>query len=143
MTRPTLMRSGVFLVVLFVALALIGSARSSGPSDEVVEADRKPTTTTTTEPPPEGVSIVQIENGAFRPSILKIDVTELPIVKWRNDDDAEYLLTSSDDLWEPVTLLAGEEFEFDFSSVEVGLHRYNATIGFQRVPGTVDTRPDQ
>lgn len=32
---------------------------------------------------------------------------------------------------------------FDFSTLPPAIHRYNATLGFNRVPGSVDTRPDQ
>lgn len=143
MPRKTLIQSSVLVFALFLLFALIGSAIASGPSDEVLAADRRPTTTTTTEPPPEGVAFVTITNGAFRPAILNIDVTETQTVRWANEDDVDYLFTSTADLWEPVDLGPGAEFEFDFSTVEPGIYRYNATIGFQRVPGSVDTRPDQ
>jgi hypothetical protein len=64
-------------------------------------------------------------------------------VQWTNEDELEYEFTSADDLWEPVTLGEGDQFEFDFSTVEPAIYRQKATIGFNRIPGSVDTRPDQ
>jgi hypothetical protein len=127
---------------VFVALLVVGSVTTSGPSEATVTADRRPTTTTTTEAPPEGVAIVRIDNGVFRPASLKIDLDEVWVVKWINDDPREYLMVDSGGNFE-VTLGEGDTFEFDYSTLEPGIHRYNATIGFQRIPGSVDSRPSQ
>jgi len=143
MSRKTVLQSGVLLLGLFIVLIAVGSAIASGPSEEVIASDRRPTTTTTTEPPPEGVAFVVINNGAFRPAILDIDVNEIQTVRWSNEDESVYLFTSTADLWEPVELAQGDEFEFDFSTVEPGIYRFNATLGFNRIPGSVDTRPEQ
>lgn len=143
MTRRTLINSTLLVAVVFALVAILGTVQASSPSDEVVSSGRQPTTTTTTEPPPEGVAFVTISNGVFSPSTLKMDTTVTQIVKWTNEDKFEYLLTSAEDAWEPITLMEGDTFEFDFSTLEPGIHRYNATLGFNRVPGSVDTRPDQ
>jgi hypothetical protein len=133
----------VLVAVVFAIVAVLGTVQASSPSDAVIESGRQPTTTTTTEPPPAGVAFVIISNGVFSPSTLKLDITEIQTVRWTNEDKFEYLLTSASDAWEPITLLEGDSFEFDFSTLEPAIHRYNATLGFNRVPGSVDTRPDQ
>ena len=138
-----MIKSGVLILAVFIVLSVVGSVITSGPSDAVIAADRKPTTTTTTEPPPEGVAFIVIQNGAFRPAILPVDLDEVQIVQWTNEDDAEYLLTSTSDQWEPITLAKGDTFEFDFSTLPPAIYRHNATIGFQRIPGSIDTRPSQ
>ncbi|GMQ98665.1 MAG: hypothetical protein BMS9Abin17_1187 [Acidimicrobiia bacterium] len=142
MGRRNIITSTVFVVGFFVVLVVIGSLRTSTPSSATVEADRKPTTTTTTEPPPEGVTVVRISNGVFRPANLRIDLDVIQTVKWVNEDDREYNLVSSNKEFD-VMLAPGEEFEFDYSTVEPGINRYNALIGFQRIPGSVDSRPAQ
>lgn len=129
------------MFAVFLVLAVVGSIVASGPSDAVIEADRQPTSTTTTEPPPEGVAFIQILNGAFRPAILPVDLDVVQTVRWTNDDDVTYLLTSQ--IWDDVELEPGAQFEFDFSELPPAIYRYNGTIGFQRIPGSVDTRPDQ
>jgi hypothetical protein len=141
--RNALIRSVVFVAVVFGLLILVGSTITSAPADNVVEADRQPTTTTTTEPPPPGVTFIVIANGSFSPSILAMDLNEVQIVEWTNEDPLEYILSSSTEEWEPVTLNKGDQFEFDFSTLEVGIHRFHASIGFNKIPGSVDTRPDQ
>jgi hypothetical protein len=141
--KNALIRSIAFVAVVFGLLIFVGSTITSAPANTVVEADRKPTTTTTTEPPPPGVTFVVIKNGSFSPSILKMDLNEVQIVEWTNEDPLEYVLSSSTDEWEPVILNKGDQFEFDFSPLEVGIHRFHATIGFNKIPGSVDTRPDQ
>jgi hypothetical protein len=39
--------------------------------------------------------------------------------------------------------LIKSQFEFDFSTVEPAIYRQKASIGFNRIPGSVDTRPEQ
>ena len=142
MGRHNIITSSVFVFGLFVALMVIGSLRTSTPSAATVEADRTPTTTSTTAPPPEGVTVVRLSNGVFRPANLKIDLNVVQTVKWINEDDREYNLVSSNKEFE-VVLAPGDEFEFDYSTVEPAINRYNALIGFQRIPGSVDSRPAQ
>ncbi|MEN8112956.1 MAG: cupredoxin domain-containing protein [Actinomycetota bacterium] len=142
------MKSRVFvkslaLIASVVALLLVmGFAFESSPADEIVAADRQPTTTTTTEPPPEGVLKVRIDNGSFRPSNVKLNLEEAWIVRWVNEDPREYMLADKDGLFE-TTLAEGDEFEFDYSTLEPGIYRVFATVGFQRIPGTIDSRPEQ
>ena len=93
-------------------------------------------------PAPEGVVVVRMANGAFRPSNLQIQLEETSIVKWVNEDDREYLLAGRDGEFE-TTLVPGGEFEFDFATLAPGIYRYFAEVGFQRIPGSVDTRPTQ
>lgn len=132
----------MLVVGVFAVLLVVGTLNTSAPSTATIEADRQPTTTTTTEPPPEGVTVVLIDNGVFRPANLKVDLNEVWTVKWINKDPREYVLVDSDGNFE-VTLAEGDTFEFDYSTLEPGIHRYKALIGFQRIPGSVDSRPDQ
>jgi hypothetical protein len=120
----------------------------SGPSQAALDRNQAPATTTTTEPPPEGVTVVIIENGKFTPSNLEIALEEIWIVKWENQDPPrEYQITSRDrnaegeSLFESPVLAPGDTWEFDFSTLEPDIYRYNTYIGNQRIPGLVDTRP--
>ena len=123
-------------------ICLIASACSSGPSSPDLPG---PTVTTTTEPPPEGVAIVSITNGSFRPSNLKVDLEVTPTVRWVHEDSAvrEYTLIARNGEFESPLLTPGDIFEIDFSQFEPAIYRYNATLGNTRVPGTIDTRPKQ
>ena len=142
MGRRNLMKAGVFVVVAFAAVLIAGSVMASGPSEETIAAGRVPTTTTTTEPPPEGVVIVRLSNGTFRPSNLRVNLDEIQIVQWINEDPREYIIRAAG-MFESEPLAQGDTFEFDYSTVEPAIHRYEALIGFQRIPGSVDTRPEQ
>jgi hypothetical protein len=138
----TIMKSALFIVIVSVVLVAIGTLKTSGPSDATIESDKTPIATTTTEAPPEGISIVHIDNGVFRPANLKMNLDEVWIVRWINDDDVEYLLQGSEDEFEEQ-LAPGDSFEFDYSTLEPDIHRYRAFVGFNRIPGSVDTRPEQ
>ena len=132
--------------MLTVILALVLGACGSGPSPEALAADRAPTTTTTTEPPPEGITIVLIEGGRFRPSNLKLDLDEAWIVEWRHEDEAEreYVIEARDGEWEDSpTLSPGDTFQVDFRELEPGIYRYYSFLGNNRIPGSVDSRPQQ
>ena len=145
MGRRTLINSTLLVLGVLVVL-LLGAQlpfANSAPADEVIEAGRAPTTTTTTEPPPEGVVIVRIDNGSFRPANLAIDLEVTQIVQWVNEDPREYVIIGSGGTFESPPLQQGDTFEFDFSTLEPAIHRYNAVIGFQRIPGSVDSRPAQ
>ena len=123
-------------------ICLVATACASGPSSPDLPA---PTITTTTEPPPEGVVFVTISNGSFRPSNLDIDVTKTPIVRWVHEDAAarEYTIIARNGEFESPLLTPGDTFEVDFSEFEPAIYRYFSTLGNTRVPGTVDTRPEQ
>ena len=129
-------------------------ACASGPSAEAVARDVRPSTTTTTEAAPEGIFIVAIENAAFKPAIHELDLDEFQIVRWENSDtDRSYVVTSRDRveneagdrvrLFESPEIPPGGTWEFDFSTLEVGVHRYFTTVGAQTIPGLMDTRPAQ
>lgn len=133
-------------VSVTIILALGLSACASGPSDQAVEANRQPTTTTTTEAPPEGVQVVIIEGGRFRPSNVKLDLNEIWIVEWRHEDEAdrEYTLEAGAGDWETSpTLAAGDTFQVDFSQLPPDIYRYFAYLGNNRIPGSIDSRPTQ
>ncbi len=133
-------------VMLTVILALLLGACASGPSESALAADRAPTTTTTTEPPPEGITVVIIEGGRFRPSNLKLDLNEFWIVEWRHEDSAEreYVIEAREGEWEPSpTLTPGDTFQVDLSDLEPGIYRYYSFLGNNRIPGSIDTRPEQ
>ncbi len=142
MENRTIIKSVLLVVGVVAVLFLAGLAVASSPSADVTEAAKLPTTTTTTEPPPEGVFVVLLDNGSFRPSNVLLDLDEVWIVKWINNDDREYLMADKEDHFE-VTLGPGDEFEFDYSTLEPGIYRVFATVGFNRIPGTIDTRPKQ
>ena len=139
----TVFKGALLVVSVLVALLVLGTIKTSGPSPATIEADRRPTTTTTTEPPPPGVVKVRIDNGIFRPSNLHINLEEIWIVQWINLDDREYIIRASDGAFESEPLGQGEIFEFDYSTLEPALHRYTAFVGFNRIPGSVETRPEQ
>ena len=143
MSRRALVQSIVFVAVVFAVMLAIGTVITSGPSQAVEDAQRVPTTTTTTEPPPEGVVIVRLNNGAFRPANLAMDLAVTQTVQWINEDSREYIIVGSGGTFESPPLAEGDTFEFDFSTLDPGIYRYNAVIGFQRIPGSVDTRPEQ
>lgn len=149
MGQRTIFKSGVLVASVFAVLVLIGLLGTSGPSEATIAADRAPTTTTTTEPPPEGVFVVEIYNAVLRPSIIEIDLGEIQIIKWINRDNREYSIAHNDGAFESEILGRGDTFEFDFSTLPPGLHRYHAhhdtggIMGGIRVPGLVDTRPAQ
>ena len=142
MDSRTLMKSVAFVAVVFAVLVAIGTLKTSRPSEATVESANQPLATTTTEAPPEGIAIVHIDNGVFRPANLKIDLDEVWIVRWINNDDVEYLLEGTEDEF-GVKLGPGATFEFDYSTLEPDIHRYRAFIGFNRIPGSVDSRPEQ
>jgi hypothetical protein len=112
-------------------ICLVATACSSGPSSPDLPA---PTITTTTEPPPEGLVVVRITNGSFRPSNLDVDLTETPIVRWVHEDvpEREYTITARNG-----------EFESPLLTPEPAIYRYFSILGNSRIPGTVDTRPEQ
>lgn len=145
----TIFKSTLFVAGIFVALLVLGSVMTSGPSQATLEADRRPTSTTTTEPPPEGVVIVHIDNGVLRPSNLEIDISKIQTVKWINLDEREFYLEDADGNFLSDNLATGEEFEFDYSSLPGALYRYKAVLvtesifGGVRIPGLVDTRAAQ
>jgi hypothetical protein len=126
-----------------IALALVLAACGSGPSHDALVRNEPPPTTTTTTLPPEGVVVVTIKNGKFTPALLQIKLEESWIVRWVNEDPPrEYVLTAND-LFESPTLAPGDSFDFDFSTLEPAIYRYYTFIGAQRVPGSVDTRPER
>jgi hypothetical protein len=135
----------VRFLILALAVAFVAVACSSGPTDEVIAAARVPQTTTTTEPPPEGIIVVRINNGAFRPSNLDVDLTKEWIVEWRHEDveDREYVLEARNGEFKSPPLSTGDVFQVDFSDMEPDIYRYFAFLGNTRIPGTVDTRPEQ
>lgn len=145
----TTFKSALLVAGVFVILVAIGLLGTSGPSQATIDANRKPTTTTTTEPPPEGVFIVRIDNGVLRPANLEIDLGEIQIIQWINLDDREYVLEDADGAFRSEPLAKGDTYEFDYSTLPTGLHRYRAVLetesilGGRRIPGLVDSRPAQ
>jgi len=140
--RSTGIKSALLIIGIAAVVVIGGLLYQSAPSDAVAEKAIAPTTTTTTEPPTEGSLVVRISNGSFRPSNVKLDLDEVWIVRWVNEDPVEYLMADKSGLFE-TTIPEGGEFEFDYSTVEPGIYRVFATIGFQRIPGTIDSRPQQ
>ncbi len=149
LANRTIFRSVLFVAGVFVALLVLGSVLSSGPSQATIDADRQPTTTTTTEPPPEGVVVVHIDNGVLRPSNLEINIEEIQIVKWINKDDRDFILQDDEGHFLTDPLGKGDEFEFDYSTLPPALYRYKAILvtdsifGGVRIPGLVDSRTAQ
>ncbi len=134
------------IIAVALVAAALASACASGPGEG--NSGNFPQTTTTTLPPPEGVTVVRIRNASFRPSNLTIDIDELQIVRWINEDDREYTITSrarvdGERVFQSPVLGPGDEWEFDFTTVEPDVHRYFMELGAQTIPGLVDTRPAQ
>ena len=132
-------------LLLIPALMLAASACGSGPS---AAASGLPSTTTTTEPPPEGVFVVRIQNASFKPANLTLDLDEFQVVRWENEDDRTYQVFSRNKVdgefeWQSPELNQGDAFEFDFTTLDVSVHRYFMTLGAQTIPGLIDTRPSQ
>ncbi len=127
------------------AALLLASACSSGPSEAALAANRTPASTTTTAAPPEGVVVVRITNGSFRPSNLKLDLDTAQIVEWRHEDvpEREYLIEATNGEFISETLTPGDVFQVDFSDYGPGIYRYFSMLGQTRLPGLIDTRPDQ
>ena len=132
-------------ITMIAIIALLVGACSSGPSDAALESGKEPTTTTTTEAPPEGIVVVIIEGGRLRQSNLKVDLDEFQIVEWRHEDvpEREYTLEARNGEFTSPLLTPGDTFQFDFSTLEPGIYRYFSFLGNNRIPGSVDTRPEQ
>jgi hypothetical protein len=133
----------IALALVTSAGALVLAACGSGPSPEALARNEPPPTSTTTTLPPQGVVIVTIKNGKFSPALLKLDLEKEWIVRWVNEDPPREYVLEARDLFTSPTLAPGDVFEFDFSTVEPAIHRYYTFIGNQRVPGSVDTRPER
>lgn len=133
----------IALALLLPACALVLAACSSGPSYDALARNEPPPTTTTTTLPPAGVVVVTIKNGKFSPALLKLDLEEAWIVRWVNEDPPREYVLEARDMFTSPTLAPGDAFEFDFSTVEPAIHRYYTFIGNQRIPGSVDTRPER
>jgi hypothetical protein len=139
----------MFIAGVFVAVVVLGSVLSSGPSQATIDADRQPTSTTTTEPPPEGITVVFIDNGVLRPSNLEINIDVIQVVQWINRDDRIFTLEDGDGNFLSDPMGKGDMFEFDYSKLPPGLYRYKAVLatdslfGGVRIPGLVDTRAEQ
>jgi hypothetical protein len=132
-------------VLMTVVIALLLGACASGPSDAALEAGKVPVSTTTTEAPPEGITVVIIEGGRFRPSNLKLDLDKEWIVEWRHEDvpEREYTLEARNGEFTSELMTPDSVFQVDFSELEPGIYRYFSFLGNNRIPGSVDTRPEQ
>ena len=132
-------------VMVTTIIALVISACASGPSDAALESGKVPVSTTTTEPPPEGITIVIIEGGRFRPSNLSLDLEESWIVEWRHEDVAEreYTIEARNGEFTSELMTPGDTFQVDFTELEPGIYRYFSFLGNNRIPGSIDTRPEQ
>ena len=82
---------------------------------------------------------IEIRNGSFHPAALDLTEQDSGLVEFVNLDDREYEIVARGDEFGPITLLAGEAFEVDFSLMEPGVVRYNAFLGNARLQGFVDT----
>ena len=133
------------ILIVIGALAMVAVACGSGPSDAALAQNRAPQATTTTEPPPEGVVIVRITNGSFRPSNLKIDCAVNSTVEFRHEDSAEreYLLEARGGEFESPPLNTGDTFRFEVCDLDPAIYRYFAFLGNSRIPGSIDSRPSQ
>lgn len=132
-------------LLMITILAIFLGACASGPSDAALEEGRVPVSTTTTEPPPEGIVVVRIEGGRFRPSNLQLDLDEAWIVEWRHEDEPEreYVIEARKGEFASPPLNTGDTFQVDFSELEPDIYRYFSFLGNNRVPGSIDTRPEQ
>lgn len=132
-------------VLATATFALLVGACASGPSDAALASGRAPQSTTTTEAPEEGSVVIIIEGGRFRPSNLKLDLSQAWIVEWRHEDSAEreYTIEARNGEFESGLLTPGDVFSVDFREFDEGIYRYFSFLGNNRIPGSIDTRPDQ
>ncbi|MEE8330748.1 MAG: hypothetical protein V3R84_03170 [Acidimicrobiia bacterium] len=137
------MKRPLTLVALPVALLIVAGSCASGPSEAAKLRDVAPATTTTTVPLPEGIQLVKILNASFQPAVLDLDTTEVPIVRWENIDDIEYTIFARGKEFESPVIPPGGTWDFDFTSLELGVYRYFIVRGAQTIPGLVDTRTAQ
>jgi hypothetical protein len=84
--------------------------------------------------------IVVIDDGVFQPPMAVLDPIEQQKVRWINRDGREIVIESDDGLFASPTLAEGDEWEFDFSTLEPGMYRYHFTDFNEQVPGIIDTR---
>lgn len=133
------------ITILVLAVMLVGAGCGSGPSEAALAQNRTPQTTTTTEPPPEGIVIVRITNGAFRPANLKVDCAVDAIVEWRHEDipEREYVLEARNGEFISPPLNPGDTFQWPVCDFEPGIYRYFVNLGRNRIPGSIDSRPEQ
>ena len=131
--------------VLAASFVLVLAACGSGPGVDAL-AQGPPTSTTTTEPPPEGVRVVLISNGVFRPQILEFQLSEASLVEFKHQDRErfQYVITWEGDIFpDSPELSAGDTYTVDFSTIPPGFYRYSAKLGLSVIPGSVDTRAEQ
>lgn len=119
-----------------------------------------PATTTTLAPPTtaeaegveiadDGAYVVHIRNGSLHPSVLNVDPESAALVRWHNDDEVPYVLTSrtrdenGDRLFESDEIEPGGTYEIDFSQWEPAAFSYFTMRGNSRIPGLVDTSPSR
>jgi hypothetical protein len=131
------------LVLIPVVFFLVAAGCASGPSDDAIARNVSPSTTTTTEPLPEGIALIRITNASFQPAVLELDPTVVPVVRWENLDDVEYIIFGRGDAFESPAVPPGGTWEFDFSTLEPAVYRYLIIRGNQTIPGLIDTRPAQ
>jgi hypothetical protein len=127
--------------LVLVVLAACGS----GPSEAAI-AEGPPITTTTTEAPPEGVRVVVISNGVFRPQILEFQLTEASLVEFRHQDQErfQYVIRWENEVFpDSPELSRGDTYTVDFSTLPPDFYRYSAQLGLNSIPGSVDTRAAQ
>ena len=136
-------RRALVLTAIPLACLLVAGACASGPSPEVEARGLSPSTTTTTEALPDNISLVRITNASFQPAVLELDTNVVPIVRWENLDDVEYVILARGREFESPAVPPGGTWDFDFSTLEPGVYRYLITRGAQTIPGLVDTRPAQ
>jgi len=137
------MRRHHLLLAAFVTMTTIAAACASGPSPEVLSRGLSPSTTTTTEPLPEGLALVKITNASFQPSVLELNTNVIPVVRWENLDNVDYVILARGKEFESPNMAPGDTWDFDFTTLEPGVYRYFITRGAQTIPGLVDTRPAQ
>ncbi len=100
--------------------------------------------TSTATPAPASVDdpvfVIDIENGAFRPSQVTLGPDDSGLVEFQNRDSDSYDIVAADDEFGPVTVTSGGSARVDFATIGPGLIRYSITVGNLRIPGSVDNR---
>ena len=103
----------------------------------------------TTLPPALSMRSILANRSILKSALFVGGVFVALIVEWFNTDDRVFVIEASDGAFTSRPLNMGDSFQFDYSSLPTASHRYKAILetdslfGGVRIPGLVNTRPEQ